>query len=359
MSALVNLREYERRSAELLAPMVEAYYAGGANDEVTLAEAPRAWARLRLVPRVLVDVSACELATTILGTRVAMPVMTAPCALNRMAHADGESGVARAAHALGIIQVLSTMASESLETVATAAPGPKWFQLYCYKERELTLDLVRRADEAGYAALCLTVDVPYLGRREREVRAGFHAPPGIELANLARYDGVGSALPANDGASGLASYVAARWDASLTWDTIGWLRSATTMPIVLKGILAADDAARAVEHGADGVIVSTHGGRQLDTVISSADALRSIVDAVAGRAEVYVDGGVRRGTDILKALALGARAVLIGRPYLWGLAVGGEAGAQHVLELLRDELALSMALTGRPSLASVGRDLLA
>ncbi len=359
MSDPVNLREYEQRAAEVLAPMVDAYYAGGANDEVTLAEAPRAWERLRLVPRMLVDVSALDLATTILGTRVAMPVMTAPCALNRMAHADGESGVARAAQAVGIIQVLSTMASESLEAVAAASPGPKWFQLYCYKERELTLDLVRRADDAGYAALCLTVDVPYLGRREREVRAGFHAPPGIEIANLVRYGGAGGGLSAGAGASGLASYVAARWDPALAWDSIAWLRSVTSMPIVLKGILAAADAARAVEHGAHGVIVSTHGGRQLDTVISSADALCPIVDAVAGRAEVYVDGGIRRGTDVLKALAMGARAVLIGRPYLWGLAVGGEAGAQRVLELLRDELALSMALAGRPTVASIGRDLLA
>ncbi len=359
MSVLINLQEYEARSTDLLAPMVAAYYAGGANDEVTLREAPRAWEQLRLVPRILVDVTALDVGTTVLGHRIAMPVMTAPCALNRMAHADGESGVARAVHAAGVIQVLSTMASESLETVAAASPGPKWFQLYCYKERELTADLVRRAEAAGYVALCLTVDVPVLGRREREIRTGFHAPPGISIANLERYGNAADTMGGAAGASGLASYVAARWDASLTWEAIARLRSITTLPIVLKGVLAADDALRAVEHGVDGLVVSTHGGRQLDTVVSTASALPRIVDAVAGRAEVYVDGGIRRGTDVLKALALGARAVWIGRPYLWGLAVNGEAGVRHVLELLRDELALAMALSGRASVASLGRDLVA
>lgn len=359
LNAMVNLHEYEAQSRARLAPMVDAYYAGGANDEVTLREAPRAWEQLRLIPRVLVDVSALDLSTTVLGRRIAFPVMTAPCALNCMAHDDGESGVARATHALGTIQVLSTMSSESLEQVAQASTGPKWFQLYCYKERALTADLVRRAETAGYAALCLTVDVPVLGRREREVRAGFHAPPGVSLANLEKYGNQADSLGGAPQTSGLASYVASRWDASLTWDAIAWLRSITTLPIVLKGVLAADDAVRAVEHGADGIVVSTHGGRQLDTVVSTADALPRIVDAVAGRAEVYADGGIRRGTDVLKAVALGARAVLIGRPYLWGLAVGGEAGVRHVLELLREELALAMALSGRASLASLGRDLVA
>ncbi|MBI3791805.1 MAG: alpha-hydroxy-acid oxidizing protein [Gemmatimonadetes bacterium] len=358
MSEPVNLHEYEALARERLAPMVEAYYAGGADDEVTLREAPGAWQAMRLLPRMLVDVTALDLSVSVLGERLAFPVLTAPCALNRMAHADGESGVARAAHALGVAQVLSTMASESLEDVARATPGPKWFQLYCYKERALTVDLVRRAEAAGYRALCLTVDVPVLGRREREVRAGFHAPPGIQIANLERYGAQGNALPGSEGASGLASYVAARWDASLTWDSVTWLRSITKLPIVLKGVLAPDDAARAVAVGAHGVIVSTHGGRQLDTAISSAAALRAVVDAVGGKAEVYVDGGIRRGTDILKALALGARAVLVGRPYLWGLAVNGEAGVVRVLTLLREELALAMALSGRPTIASLGRDLI-
>ncbi len=359
MNLPVNLHEYEAQSRSRLAAMVEAYYAGGANDEVTLREAPRAWEELRLVPRVLVDVSAPDLSTTVLGTRIALPVMTAPCALNRMAHADGESAVARATHALGTIQVLSTMASESLEQVARATSGPKWFQLYCYKDRDVTADLVRRAEAAGYAALCLTVDVPVLGRREREVRAGFHAPPGISIANLEKYGNQAEKLGGAPQTSGLASYVASRWDASLTWDRVAWLRSITTLPIVVKGVLAADDAVRAVEGGAHGIVVSTHGGRQLDTVISTTRALPPIVDAVAGRAEVYADGGIRRGTDVLKALALGARAVLIGRPYLWGLAMDGEAGVRHVLELLRDELTVAMMLTGRPTVASLGRDLVA
>ena len=359
MSVPVNLHEYEALATTRLEPMVASYYAGGSDDEVTLREAPEAWARLRLVPRVLVDVAHVDLSTRVLGRPVAMPVMTAPCALNRMAHADGESGVARAAQAAGIIQVLSTMASETLEEVAAASNATKWFQLYCYKERDITVDLVHRAEAAGYAALCLTVDVPYLGRREREVRAGFHAPPGIGIANLARYANPADMMPADSGASGLATYVASRWDPSLTWESVAWLRSITGMPIVLKGILAADDAVRAVAHGAHGLVVSSHGGRQLDTAIATADALPRIVDAVAGKAEVFVDGGIRRGTDVLKALALGARAVLIGRPYLWGLAVDGEAGVRHVMALLRDELTLAMALCGRPSVASIGRDLVA
>jgi 4-hydroxymandelate oxidase len=359
MADPVNLHEFEAIARERLAPMVEAYYAGGSDDEVTLREAHAAWQAMRLVPRMLVDVSALDLATTVLGERLAFPVMTAPCALNRMAHADGESGVARATAATGTLQVLSTMASESLEEVARASASPKWFQLYCYKERALTLDLVQRAEAAGYRALCLTVDVPVLGRREREVRTGFHAPPGIAIANLERYGNAGSAMPGADGASGLAQYVAARWDASLTWEMIGWLRSVTRLPIVVKGVLAPDDAARAVQAGVAGIVVSTHGGRQLDTAIASAHALAPIVDAVAGGAEVYVDGGIRRGTDILKALALGARAVLVGRPYLWGLAVGGEAGVTRVLTMLREELALAMALSGRARVADLGRELIA
>ncbi len=359
MSTPINLHDYEFQSVARLAPMVEAYYAGGANDEVTLREAPRAWEALRLIPRMLVDVTTIDLSTTILGRKVALPVMTAPCALNKMAHTDGESGVARATHAMGAIQVLSTMSSESIETVAAAAPGDKWFQLYCYKERALTVDMVQRAESAGYTALCLTVDVPILGRREREVRSGFHAPPGISIANLEKYAAQADTMTRQEGQSGLAAYVASRWDSSLTWDAVAWLRSVTKLPIVLKGVLAADDAARAVAHGAHGIIVSTHGGRQLDTVISTMQALPPIVDAVAGRAEVYADGGIRRGTDVLKALALGARAVLIGRPYLWGLAVNGEAGVRHVLELLRDELTLAMMLCGRPTVASLGRDLVA
>lgn len=353
----LNLREFEALAREQLSPMAWAYFAGGADDEISLRDADRAWERHRLRPRVLVDVSAVDPRTTVLGAPLGFPVLTAPCALNQLAHPDGERAVARAAAAAGIVQVLSTASSVGLEEVATAAVAPRWFQLYCYRDRAITDDLVRRAEAAGYAAICLTVDLPVLGRRERELRVSFDPPPGITMKNLERY--AADALSGQAGGSALAHYVANQWESSLTWDAVDWLRSRTTLPIVLKGILTGADATLAVEHGAAAIVVSTHGGRQLDRVIATPDALPEVVAAVDGRAEVLVDGGVRRGTDILVALALGARAVLIGRPYLWGLAVGGEAGVAQVLKLLRDEFILALALSGRPSVTAVGRDLLA
>ena len=353
----VNLREFEALAREIVTPMAWAYYAGGANDEVTLREADRAWDRFRLRPRVLVDVSAVDTRTTILGTPLAFPVLTAPCALNRLAHPDGEVAVARAAAASGIVQVLSTASSTGLEEVATAVPAPRWFQLYCYRDLAITEDLVRRAESAGYTALCLTVDVPILGRREREVRASFAPPAGVTMKILERY--ANDQLPMVHGESALAQYVVSRWDASLTWDVVSWLRTKTALPIVLKGILTGEDAALAVQHGAHAIVVSTHGGRQLDRVVASAAALGEVVASVQGGAEVLVDGGIRRGTDVLVALALGARAVLIGRPYLWGLAVDGEAGVRHVLQLLHDEFALAMALSGRAGVGAIDASVLA
>ena len=353
----VNLREFEALAREIVTPMAWAYYAGGANDEVTLREADRAWDRFRLRPRVLVDVSAVDTRTTILGTPLSFPVLTAPCALNRLAHPDGEVAVARAAAASGIVQVLSTASSTGLEEVATAVPAPRWFQLYCYRDLAITEDLVRRAESAGYTALCLTVDVPILGRREREVRASFAPPAGVTMKILERY--ANDQLPMVHGESALAQYVVSRWDASLTWDVVSWLRTKTALPIVLKGILTGEDAALAVQHGAHAIVVSTHGGRQLDRVVASAAALGEVVASVQGGAEVLVDGGIRRGTDVLVALALGARAVLIGRPYLWGLAVDGEAGVRHVLQLLHDEFALAMALSGRARVGAIDASVLA
>jgi len=355
----INLHDYESQARERLPQMVYDYYAGGANDELTVAENVRAWDRLLLHPRVLVNVSAVDLRTTVLGRPVAMPLLTAPCGFNMLAHPEGECAVARAAAAAGIIQVVSTAATQTLEEIAAASlgRGERWFQLYCYRDREITRDLVRRAEAAGYTALCVTVDVPLLGRREREIRDHFHLPAGTTMKNLEPYAADLMAAPGEG--SALAAYADSLWDSSLTWDVIGWLRSITRLPLLLKGILTADDARRAVEHGVAAVIVSNHGGRQLDTVVSSCEALPTVVDAVAGRAEVLVDGGIRRGTHVLKALALGAQAVLIGRPYLWGLAAGGEAGVGHVLELLRDELALAMALAGCPNVSRIGRTLVA
>jgi 4-hydroxymandelate oxidase len=355
----LNLAEYEQAARERLPRMVYDYYAGGSGDEVSLRDNELAWSRVRLRPRVLVDVGACDLATTVLGRPVAMPVLTAPCGANVLAHPDGELAVARATAAAGIVQVLSTMAGHSLEEVAAAsdaAGGARWFQLYCYRDREVTRELVARAEAAGYLALCVTVDVPVLGYRERDARNRFRLPPGVRLANIKHQ------FEELESGSALLQYVNDQFDPCLTWESVEWLRSITRLPVVLKGVLAAEDARLAVEHGAAGIIVSNHGGRQLDGAVATCDALPEIADAVAGAAEtmeVYVDGGIRRGVDVLKALALGARAVLIGRPYLWALAVDGEAGVLRVLHMLRDDLRRSMALAGCPRISDAGRALIA
>jgi 4-hydroxymandelate oxidase len=251
----------------------------------------------------------------------------------------------------------STIASTTLEEIAAVATGPLWFQLYVYRDRAVTLDLVRRAEATGYRALVLTVDTPRLGRRERDVRNQFVLPANISIRNLERY-GKDDAKRWSEGSS-FTEYVHRLLDSSLTWDAVTWLRSITKLPILIKGILAGADGALAVEHGASGVVVSNHGGRQLDGAMATIDALPGVVDAVQGRVPVLMDGGVRRGVNVLAAIALGARAVLIGRPYLWALAANGEAGVRQALEFLRSELELSMALAGCPTIAHITRDLIA
>jgi 4-hydroxymandelate oxidase len=303
-----------------------------------------------------VDVSRRSTRTTVLGSEIDFPVLVAPTAFQRLACDDGELATAKAAAAAGTVMILSTAATCSIEDVA-AVPGPKWFQLYVYNDRGLTQALIERAEAVGMAAIVLTVDAPILGRRERDLRNRFHLPDGIRLANVPSSGSV--PLPTGHGESGLANHFASGIDSALTWRDVDWLRSVTRLPVLIKGIVRGDDAARAVDHGAAGVIVSNHGGRQLDTAIASVRALPEVVDAVAGRAEVLLDGGVRRGTDVIKALALGARAVLVGRPVVWGLAAAGEQGALRVLELLRAETDLAMALCGCASVADISRDLVA
>ena len=332
------------------------YYAGGAEDETTLAANLAAFHEVFLRPRALVDVARIEFETTVLGTPISMPVMVAPTAYQRMAHRDGESATAKAAGAAGTIMVVSTIATQSIEDVARAATGALWFQLYVQPDRSIARDLVKRAEAAGYLALCLTVDTPQLGRRERDVRNRFALPNGIRMENFA-----GELGDMRRGAKGSAFTRAASslLAPTVTWDSIAWLRSETRLPIVLKGIIAAEDAALAAGAGVDGIVVSNHGGRQLDGCEPTLRALPRVVDAVQGRCEVYMDGGVRRGTHVLKALALGARAVLIGRPVIWGLAAGGQTGVARVLEMFRAELTLAMQLAGCPSLAAVGPALVA
>ncbi|HEY2065579.1 MAG TPA: alpha-hydroxy acid oxidase [Gemmatimonadaceae bacterium] len=360
MTVQLTIADLHELAAARLPRAAYDYYASGAEDEHTLAENEAGWARVRLRPRCLVDVSTRDLSTTVLGKHVSMPVLVAPTAFQRMAHPDGELATARAASAAATVMVLSTLATTTLEDVAAAYDakrrdaGGRWFQLYVYRDRGVTRALVERAEAAGYDALVLTVDTPYLGRRLRDVRNGFALPQGLSVANLVGH-GKG-ALGEAAGESGLAAYVTAMLDPSLTWRDVEWLRSITRLPVVIKGVLRDDDARLAASHGASAVVVSNHGGRQLDGAISTAAALPEVVDAVGDALEVYVDGGVRRGSDVLRALALGARAVLVGRPVLWGLACDGEPGVATALEMLRAELDLSMALAGCVSASGVARD---
>jgi 4-hydroxymandelate oxidase len=346
VSALVTVDDFEERARSLLPQAVYDYYAGGAGDEWTLRENRAAFERIALRPRVLVDVSTVDLSTVVVGQRVSMPILAAPTALHRMAHADGEVATARACTEAGTAMTLSTLASSTIEDVASAG-GARWFQLYVMEDRELTAELVKRAYAAGYSALVVTVDVPVLGIRDRDERNGFALPEGVEFANLA------ARSPAETEGSELFDFVLHRHDRSLEWDDLAWVRSLAPLPLVLKGIVTAEDARLAVEAGVDGIVVSNHGGRQLDGTVPSVEALPEVADAVAGRCEVLLDGGVRRGTDVLKALALGARAVLVGRPLLWGLAVEGPAGVKRVLELLRRELEIAMALAGSQSIRAI------
>jgi 4-hydroxymandelate oxidase len=350
----MDLEDLERQARASLDGPAYDYYAGGADGEVTLAENVSAWQELRLRPHVLRDVSRVETATTLFGTEVAAPVLVAPTAYQRLAHDGGEVETARGAAEAGTIMVASTLATVSLEDVAAAAPeGARWFQVYVHTDRDWTAELVARAVDAGYRALVLTVDLPVLGYRPRDERNAFTLPPGMEMAN------VGRTTPSADG-SGLAAYATAELDASLTFDDIGWVKGhGGGLPVLVKGVLRGDDAADAVDAGADGLIVSNHGGRQLDTAIATARALPEVVEAVAGRVPVLVDGGIRRGTDVVKALALGADAVLVGRPVIWGLATGGAAGVRVVLDHLREETRRAMALCGAATIAELGEDLVA
>ncbi len=351
----LNLYQLEELARSRLPKLAWDYYASGADDERCVQRNLEAFEELRLHYRVLVDVATRSLATTVLGERLSMPIAVAPTAFHRLAHRDGELASVRAAGDAGTLFILSTLSNTAVEQVVAAATGPVWFQLYVYRDRSATEALVRRVEAAGCRALVLTVDAPLLGRRERDVANGFALPAHLAIENLhaAGY----ARLPGVAGDSGLAAYVAELLDPGLTWSAVEWLRSITKLPVLVKGIVRADDAVRAVDHGAAGIVVSNHGGRQLDASPATIEVLPRIADAVAGRAEILLDGGVRRGTDVVKALACGARAVLVGRPILWGLAAGGREGVGMALGILRRELDLAFALCGCADVASVTRDL--
>lgn len=346
MAEPINVADYERLASEALDAGPLGYFSGGAWDEFTLRENVDVWRRWRLRPRMLVDVGEVSTATELLGSEISMPIVVAPVAFQRMAHADGEPGMARAAAEAGTLMCLSTIATARPSEVAEAAPGGhRWFQLYCFRDRAVTQALIDEAAEFGYEAIVLTVDAPRLGWRERDLRSGFVVPASITVPSVAAALGADKPIGVAE-AFGLL-------DPTITWVDLEQLVSGCDLPVLVKGVLTAEDAELALEHGAAGVIVSNHGGRQLDGVAPSAEALPEVADAISGRGLVLVDGGVRRGTDVLVALALGANAVMVGRPALWGLAADGERGALRVLQILRNELELALALAGCPSPGAV------
>ncbi len=352
----VNISEFEELARERMTQQAFDYVSGGADDEVSLRENRAAFERLALLPRVLIDVSTVDTSTSVLNENISFPVIVAPTALQTLAHADGELATARGTSAAGPVMIVSTMASHRLEDIAAAAPGAKWFQLYYHKERGVTQELVRRAEAHGYKAICVTVDVARLGRRERDFRNQFTLPSDVVPRNFEDVAEIAGVDAAAHGPHFTAHIASLLYD-SLTWDDIDWLKSITTLPLLLKGVLSSDDAKLAADAGVAGIVVSNHGGRQLDGVVNALDVLPDIVSTVGDRVEVLMDGGIRRGTDVVKALALGARAVLLGRPYVWGLAADGEAGVTRVLQMLHDEVELALALCGCPNVAAVSPEL--
>ncbi|WP_245454166.1 alpha-hydroxy acid oxidase [Aquabacter cavernae] len=337
----VSLGDYERHAATLMSPMALAYVNGGAGDEITLSENRAAFDRLRLTSRVLRDMGGASTALRLLGVELDHPILLAPVAYHKLVHPEGEIATAQGAGAARAGLVVSTQASTRLEDIAAAATAPLFFQLYVQPDRDFTRDLIARARAAGYKALMVTVDAP-ASLRNREQRVGFRLPAGVSPVNLAGM----APRPAATGAVGQSPLFSGFLSGSATWADIAWLRELTDMPLVLKGILSPADAREALAHGVDGMVVSNHGGRVLDTLPSTIEALPRVAEAVGGAVPLLLDGGVRRGTDIVKAIALGASAVMIGRPYIHALCAAGAAGVAHAVHLLRAELEVAMALTG-------------
>jgi 4-hydroxymandelate oxidase len=353
---LVSVAEAEGLAAATLPTDVWDFVSGGSGEELTQQANRAALDGVYLVPRVLTAVSGCAAATSLVGCAAAMPVAVAPMAYQRMVHPDGEVGLAEACAGAGIPYTAAMLSSTTIERIAGAG-GCIWLQLYWLRDRGVVVELIRRAEAAGCRALVLTVDVPRLGRRLRDLRNGFALPDGVIAANLLGHGGAGNGEPPVPGlpavgSSAVASHTAAVFDPTLSWADVVWLRDQTSLPLVLKGILHADDASRAAEAGAAAIVVSNHGGRQLDGAVPSVTALGWVIEAVAGRCQVLLDSGVRGGTDVLRAIALGADGVLLGRPALWALAAGGAVGAARLLELLGEEFEHAMALAGCANLGA-------
>ncbi|KAK7277035.1 hypothetical protein RIF29_18184 [Crotalaria pallida] len=345
----VNVSEFQQLAREVLPKMYYDFYAGGAEDEFSLKENVEAFRRITLRPRVLVDVSRIDMSTTVLGYNISSPIMIAPTAMHKLAHPEGEVATAKAAAACNTIMVLSFMSTCTVEEVASSCNAVRFLQLYVYKRRDVTAALVLRAEKNGYKAFVLTVDVPRLGRREADIRNKMVSP------QLKNFEGLISTELESDKGSSVELFANSMFDASLQWEDIAWLKSITKLPILLKGILTGEDALKAVEVGVAGIVVSNHGARQLDYSPSTISVLEEVVHATKGKVPVLFDGGVRRGTDVFKALALGAKAVLVGRPVIFGLAAKGERGARQVIQMLKNELELTMALSGCPALKDITR----
>lgn len=345
----INLYDLEALAEQSLAPSEWDYVAGGATDEITIARTRSVFDHIALRPRMLAGIPGADLRTTVLGTPLDVPFMLSPCGSHKRAHDDGELATARGAAAAGTLLAVSANCSYLPEEIARAADCPKWYQTYFYRDREQTADRVHMAEDNGYSAICVTLDATWPPKRERNIRNSYQRQPRADEAKIG-----GPEKELTKFNAGISSR--SRVDPGATWDDVAWLRSITQLPIVFKGIITAEDAALCAEHGVDGLIVSNHGGRNLDTTIPTIEALPEIARAVDGKVEVYLDGGIRRGTDVVKAIALGADAVMLGRPLFWGLAYAGDRGVAHMLDILRDEVETTMVMCGKGSIADIGPD---
>lgn len=355
-AAIVNLADFEEWAKKQLPRALFEHAAGGAGDEITLRDNVVAFERLQIIPRVLRDVTERKTGTTILGQPISFPVLIAPIACLRRFHPQGELAVVRAASKAGTISIISTGACYDFKEIAKAARGAAWLQLYAYRDKTVTQGLVQGAEAAGYKAICITVDVPVDGNRERDLRNRYYYPREMLYRNLKGLGVRGVSRKMND--AELLAFADRELRVALTWKYLEWLKTITQLPLLLKGILSPQDAARAVSSGVNGIVVSNHGGRQLDGSPASIDALPDVAKAVDGRIEILLDSGVRRGTDVLRAVALGAKAVLLGRPCAWALSVDGERGVSRALEILYKEFSTAMALAGCASVSEITADLI-
>lgn len=345
LERLICVQDFEIYARNNLSSEARDYYFSGANHEQTLRDNIEAFGRFKIRPKCLRDVSKRDLSVTLLGEKVSFPIGISPTAMQKMAHPDGEIATAKAAASMETVAIFSTIATTSIEDIGKNSNGLKWFQLYIYKDRRITVDLIKRAERNGFKAIVLTVDTPVFGMRLADARNKFSLPSNLRMANFDLND-VKSFGVVGKEESGLNEYASSLFDSSLTWEDVKWLKSITSLPLVVKGILTNDDAILALKYGADAIMISNHGGRQLDSVPATIEVLPEIAKALNGKCEIYIDGGIRTGIDVLKALALGAKAVFIGRPVIWGLSYNGEEGVKQILKILRKEFDLAMALSG-------------